>query len=93
MEKFGDKIRKLREESNLPLRKLSALLDVDQSTLSKIERGERKAKREQVIQLATLLNTSTDELLTFWLADQIYELVKNEKVAKNSLTIIINELI
>ncbi len=39
---FGETVRKLREENEMPLRKLAALLDVDQSTLSKIERNERK---------------------------------------------------
>jgi len=39
-ETFGEYIRRLREEMNLPLRKVAAQLDVDTSTLSKIERGK-----------------------------------------------------
>ncbi len=30
---FGETVRKLREENEMPLRKLAALLDIDQSTL------------------------------------------------------------
>jgi hypothetical protein len=54
---------------------------------SKIERGERKAKREQVLLLAKLLNTDTQELLTLWLAEQVYDLVKDEDVASNALKV------
>ena len=44
---FGERVRKLREQADMPLRKLAALLDIDQSTLSKIERGERKPNTEK----------------------------------------------
>lgn len=54
---------------------------------SKIERGERRAKREQVLLLAKLLNTDTQELLTLWLAEQVYDLVKDEDVASNALKV------
>ena len=35
-ENIGDYIRQLREQAEMPLRKLAALLDIDQSTLSKL---------------------------------------------------------
>ena len=38
LDSIGTQMRKLREEAEMPLRKLAALLDIDQSTLSKIER-------------------------------------------------------
>jgi transcriptional regulator with XRE-family HTH domain len=40
---FGDNIRKRREEIELPLREVAAYLDIDTSTLSNVERGERHA--------------------------------------------------
>ena len=36
--KLGSIIKEYREANNLPLRKIAASLDLDQSTLSKIER-------------------------------------------------------
>mgnify|MGYP000850965251 FL=1 len=45
-ENMGDYIRQLREQAEMPLRKLAALLDIDQSTLSKLERGERPVNRK-----------------------------------------------
>lgn len=59
---------------------------------SKIERGERKAKREQVIKLAEMLNTDANELLTLWLAGQVYELVKNEAIALKAILEVEKEL-
>ncbi|MEZ4920451.1 MAG: hypothetical protein R2792_15215 [Saprospiraceae bacterium] len=54
---------------------------------SKIERGKRRAKREQVILLAEMLNADVQELLTLRLAEQIYDLIKNEDVASNALKV------
>lgn len=42
---FGKKIKELREEHGMVQRKLAAALDIDTPMYSKIERGERKAKR------------------------------------------------
>jgi hypothetical protein len=61
------------------------LMEIDTPMLSKIERGERKAKKEQVKQFAGIYKVTTEELLTLWLADQVYEMVKDEKVADNAL--------
>ena len=53
--------------------------------LSKIERGERRAKKEYIPTLAEVLSTNKQELLTLWLADQVYEMVKDESVALEAL--------
>jgi hypothetical protein len=59
---------------------------------SKIERGERRAKKEQVLLLAKLLKTTEDDLLPIWLADQVYDLVKDEKSGLASLKIVERKL-
>jgi len=46
---------------------------------SKIERGDRRAKREQVIKLAEYLHQDEKEMLTLWLADKIIAAVEDEK--------------
>ena len=46
---FGNKIRTLREEQNLLLRQVASILEMDTAQLSKIERGERQAKKETVL--------------------------------------------
>jgi transcriptional regulator with XRE-family HTH domain len=84
---FGEHIRELREKKELLQRQLAASLEIDTPMYSKIERGERRAKRVQVLKLAELLQTDTNELLTIWLADQVYEIVKDEDTAKSALRI------
>ena len=49
---FGNRIRNLREEKNLLLRQVASLLEMDTAQLSKIERGERQAKKETVYMAA-----------------------------------------
>ena len=75
---FADKIRQLREDRKLLQRHLAAVLDMDTPMFSKIERGERPAKRTQVIAIAKILTTDENELLTLWLADKILDVIENE---------------
>lgn len=84
---FGEKIRALREKQNLYLRQVAPLLEMDTAQLSKIEKGSRQLKREQIPIIANILNTDADELLTLWLADQIYAVVKDEKLANEAIQI------
>ena len=84
---FGERIKELRESKELLQRQLAASLEIDTPMYSKLERGERRAKREQVLLLADLLDTDVHELLTIWLADQVYDLVKDEEDAQNALKV------
>lgn len=86
---FANKIRTLREQNGLLQRKVAAALDIDAGLYSKIERGERPAKREQVIALASVLHTDEKELLTLWLADQIKEITDtNKDVAEEAMEMV-----
>lgn len=62
---FGDKIKELREEQGLLQRQLAAFLEIDTPMFSKIERGDRRAKREQVIKLAEYLHQDEKECLPY----------------------------
>ena len=72
---FGKKIRELRDENGVLQRQLAALLEIDTPMFSKIERGDRRAKREQVIKLAEYFNQNEKEMLTLWLADKVLDAV------------------
>ncbi len=85
---FADRIRQLREQKQMPQRQLAAALEIDTATYCKIERGERRAKREQVYTLADLLETDKDQLSNLWLAEQIYSVVKDEENAEKVLDIV-----
>jgi len=70
-ETFGDYIRKAREAKNLPLRKVAAHLDIDTSTLSKVERGERPASPDYLKPLSEILQLDLKEVQTNFIADKI----------------------
>lgn len=88
-ESFGEHIRHLREQSGLPLRKVAAALDIDPSTLSKIERGERTANKGMIPILADLFSEDREKLGLILSSDKVvYHLLDEEnpgeilKVAK-----------
>ena len=74
-------------------RQLAAVLGVDVPMFSKIERGDRRAKREHVIILAQQLNVSEEELLSLWLADKIIDAIDNDSnVGLSALNVVHKEL-
>ena len=92
---LGQKIKELRLENGVLQRQLASLLEIDTPMFSKIERGDRRAKRKQVIQIANYFNVDKKELLTLWVADKILDAVEDEeelksdaiKVAQSSITL------
>lgn len=68
---FGEYIRELRENLNLPIRKIASKLDIDPSTLGKIERGERSANKEMIPILANLFGIEEKTLGLILFSDKI----------------------
>lgn len=87
MDSLGDNIRKLREDKELPLRTVAAYLDIDQAILSKIERGQRKASREMVVNLAKYFKVVENDLLIAWLSDKLVYEVADEQIALKALQV------
>lgn len=78
-ETFGEHIRNLREAKKLPLRKVAAVLDLDPSTLSKIERGERSPNKDMIPPLAELFEEDSEKLGLILLSDKVaYELMQED---------------
>lgn len=75
----GSHIRKLREDAQMPLRKLASLLDIDQSTLSKIERDERRANVQLLEEVAKIFNVDKKSLLVNFYSDLISYEIEDEK--------------
>lgn len=82
---FGERIRELRTKQGLLLRQLASKLDVDTSIISKVERGDRQLKKEQIPLLAEILQADKVELETLWLVDQVFDLVKDQPNADEAL--------
>lgn len=87
MDSLGETIRKLREREELPLRTVAAFLDIDQAILSKIERGQRRATRDQVVKLAAYFKVKENDLLIAWLSDKVVYEVEDEEVALKALQV------
>ena len=76
---FGEYIRKLREDLNLPIRKVASKLDIDPSTLGKIERGERSANNEMIPILADLFEVEDKTLALILFSDKVaYQIMEQE---------------
>jgi transcriptional regulator with XRE-family HTH domain len=86
-ETIGDKLRKLREENELPLRKVAALLDIDVAILSKMERGERPLTKEVVTQLAKIYKHDIEELIVLFLSQKIVNEIGNEDLALKAMQV------
>lgn len=87
MSKFGEKIRKLREENGMLLRELASEIKIDQALLSKIERGERVATKKQAVSLADFFKLNKQEFLSHWLGDKIAYEIKDEDIASEALKV------
>ncbi len=92
MEKFGIYVRGLRENANLPLRKLASSLDIDQSTLSKIERGERQFNSEMIPKLAKVFSVEYRDLQIRFLKEKLFSDLINQDFAIDALIEVQKEL-
>ena len=80
---FGERIRKLREELELPQRKVAAQLDIDTSLLAKYERNERHPSKELITKIAEFFKIDSSELVNEMLSDKIaYQIIVEEADTK-----------
>ncbi|MBS4043506.1 MAG: helix-turn-helix transcriptional regulator [Chitinophagaceae bacterium] len=89
---FGSMISMLRAENNLPLRKVAAELDIDTSTLSKIEKGERQASLDMIPIVAKLFGKDFKELQVQFLADLLQEEFEKEEFFIEALEQVVKKL-
>jgi transcriptional regulator with XRE-family HTH domain len=84
-ENIGGYIRQLREQENMPLRKLAALLDIDQSTLSKLERGERPVSRPMIPIIAKTFGLNEKDLIVRYMGRLLAYQIAEEQCAEEIL--------
>lgn len=87
MKTTGKVIREIREKRGLLLRQVAAMLDIDTAILSKIERGKRKATREQITKLADILNINKESLIIQYLSEKILNEIKDEELGIQALKV------
>lgn len=88
---IGEHIRTLRESNDILLRQLAAKLEMDQAMLSKMERGERSFRREDIDALAKIFKQPKKDLLTMWLADKILKTTENQQYKKEALKLAMSQ--
>lgn len=74
-ETFGEYIHKLRSEKGLTLTKLAAALDIDQSTLSKIENGKRNVPVDVLPKLSKTFALDLKKLEHEYFSEKIAEII------------------
>jgi len=74
-ETFGEYIHNLRTEASMTLTKLAAALDIDQSTLSKIENRKRNIPEEILPKLAKVFNLNIKQLEREYYSEKIAEII------------------
>ncbi|WP_278812547.1 MULTISPECIES: helix-turn-helix domain-containing protein [Prevotellaceae] len=90
---LGNKIKELRDKHEVLQRQLAAYLEIDTPMFSKIERGDRRAKRSQVILLAKYFHIDEKEMLILWLADKVLDALDGEeKLSIDAIEVAKNEL-
>jgi len=85
LKELGEILRQLREGKGLLLRQVAADLEMDTALLSKIERGDRSPKKEQLLRAAALFGIPSRELLVIWLAEKVNQLLEDEPFALEAL--------
>jgi HTH-type transcriptional regulator, competence development regulator len=83
----GEILRAKREKKGLLLRQVAAMLDIDTAILSKIERSERKASKEQIIKLAEILELDEEDLIVQFLSEKILYEIKDEELGSKALKV------
>lgn len=85
---FGETVKKLREEQNLPLRKVAEALKIDTSMLGKIEKDNRKPTKQLIEKFAKFFKVSDKDLLITFLSDSVaYQIMGEEDLSSEVLKV------
>ena len=87
MKSLGEKLRELRDEKGLLLREVAAQLEIDPSLLSKIERGDKRPTREQVVTMAKMYKANEKDLVVSYLSERVIYQVEDEDLAIEALKV------
>ena len=89
---IGQKIKELRESKGMLQRELASKLNVGDGFLSKVERNQKVLKREHLVSISEIFNFPYIELETLWLANKVYDLIKDENQAIQVLKVAEQEI-
>ncbi len=82
---FGSYLKQIREQKKIPQRKVAHRLDIDTSTLSKMELGERQITVSMIEGLADALGLEYRELQIKFISDKIMQDFKGQPFLLDAL--------
>lgn len=82
---FGSHLKQIREQKKIPQRKVAHRLDIDTSTLSKMELGERQITVSMIEGLADALGLDYRELQIKFVSEKIMQDFKGQPFLKEAL--------
>lgn len=85
-------LREAREKKGLKVREVARMLNIDVALISKFESGQRNPTRNQILQLAELLEIDRDTILILWLKEKILRELSDEPLAIKALKAAESEL-
>ena len=92
---LGDYIKEKIKKNGLTQIQLSEMLDIDDTTLSRIEKSKRKIQSNQIKKISKALNVDEQEFNEYYIADKIVseygDNLKTLQTIKKAVDIIINE--
>lgn len=91
---LGKRLQDLRAEKNLRSSQFATTIGVEPSTYSRIEKGSRHIKIEQLNKLADFLEVSHEEMHSLWLADKVLEVIEELPVdiSKKAISIVYEQI-
>ena len=85
---LGQKLKSLREAKGLLQRQVAAALEVDTAYISKMESSDKPVSKSYLPKLSKLYGVSESELQTLWLANKVYEILKDDDLALKAVEIV-----
>jgi transcriptional regulator with XRE-family HTH domain len=82
---FGSYLKQIREQKKIPQRKVAHRLDIDTSTLSKMELGERQINVSMIEGLAEALGLDYKELQIKFISEKILHDFNSQPFIKDAL--------
>lgn len=68
-------------------RELATKLEIGEGFLSKVENDQKQLKREDLKKLSRIFKVPLNDFETLWLANKVYELIKDENQGTEALKV------
>lgn len=88
---LNETVKKARMYSCLTQEEMADLLNMSKTKYLRKENGLAKFERNEVKIIAKILKLDENQLLTYWISDSIYEIMKNDKVLVNDALQVLQE--